>query len=421
MGRSILHVDVPAFPIAVERVVDPGLRDRPVVVAPPGAVRATILAASREAARDGVRIGMSVQAAMRRCPGIVRLPINEPLCQRGASAIAALLRAYSPVVEPALPGQFYLDLTGTRRLFGHATDVAARIRREISEQLRLSATVGIATNKLVSRVAARVIRPDGLCDIFPGGEASFLAPLPVGFLPDAGDPAGRQQFEDLGIARVDDLLRLSLMQLRIAFGRSGDRLHLQASGIDDSPVRPPVSARMVEEEETLAEDSNERDILRQTIWRLCERAGARLRRLRVVPRRLRMTVRHTDAVTATGELFLLSSTAADLLLFAGAEALLQRVVSRRVRVRSMVLRCFDFIHGPQQLTLFDPQAFDETGSSGVSTGGNAAPAGGRRLGAAETLAVAIDRIRGRFGAGVITWGRLALRRGAAASRCRALR
>ena len=191
MDRSILHVDVPAFPIAVERVIEPGLRDRPVIVAPSGGARATILAASPEAVRDGVRAGMPVRVAARRCPGVVLLPVNEALYQRATGAIVALLHAYSPLVEPSAHGHSYLDLTGTGRLFGHATDVAARIRREIADRLRLPATVGVATNKLVSRVAARVIRPDGLCDIFPGGEAPFLAPLPVGFLPEAAGPQAR--------------------------------------------------------------------------------------------------------------------------------------------------------------------------------------------------------------------------------------
>jgi len=405
VDRSILHVDVVAFPIAVERVIDPGLRDRPVIVAPPGGARATILAASPEAVRNGVRAGMPVRTAGRRCPGVVLLPVNEPLYQRAAAAIVALLQAYSPLVEPTVPGQSYLDLTGTGRLFGHAADVAAGIRREIAGRLRLPATVGVATNKLVSRVAARVIRPDGLCDIFPGGEAPFLEPLPVGFLPGAASPKARVRFEDLGITRVGDLLRLSLLQIRIAFGRNGGRLHRQASGIDDSPVRPPERCRAVMEQETLAEDSNVRAVLHQVLWRLGERAGARLRRLGATPRRLQLTIRYSDAVTATGSVLLPVPTAAELPLFAAAQTLLARVLSRRVRVRTIALGCSDFVRGPRQLTLFDPQEFDAPAAD-RPVACDPAHAGGRRIGAAETLAGAIDRIRGRFGTESIVWGRL---------------
>lgn len=406
MDRSILHVDVPAFPIAVERVLAPGLRDRPVIVAPSGGPRATILAASPEAARDGVRAGMPVRAAARRCPGVVLLPVNELLYQRAAAAITALLHAYSPLVEPSAHGQSYLDLTGTGRLFGHAADVAARIRREIAGRLRLPATVGVATNKLVSRVAARVIRPDGLCDIFPGGEAPFLEPLPIGFLPGAAGSKARAQFEDLGISRIGDLLHLSPTQINIAFGRSGRRLHRQASGIDDSPVRPPESCRAVTEQATLAEDSNARAVLQRTLWHLCERAGARLRRLGATPRRLRLTVRFSDAVTTTGSALLPAPTAAELPMFAAAQALFDRVLSRRVCVRTITLAGFDFVRDSRQLTLFDPQEFDAPAAGGPGEY-DPAQGGGRRIGAAETLAGAIDRIRGRFGAESILWGRMA--------------
>jgi len=406
MDRSILHVDVPAFPIAVERVIEPGLRDRPVIVAPSGGPRATILAVSPEAVRDGVRAGMPVRAAARRCPGVVLLPVNEPLYQRAAAAIVALLQAYSPLVEPSVHGQSYLDLTGTGRLFGHAADVAARIRREIAGRLRLPATVGVATNKLVSRVAARVIRPDGLCDIFPGSEAPFLEPLPVGFLPGVAGSKARVQFEDLGISRIGDLLSLSLTQIRIAFGRNGGRLHRQAAGIDDSPVRPPERCRAVTEQVALAEDSNARAVLQQALWRLCERAGVRLRRLGATPRRLQLTVRFSDAVTATGSTLLPVPTSAELPMFAAGQALLDRVLSRRVRVRTLTLSGVDFVREARQLTLFDPQEFD-TPATGRPGEYDPAHGGGRRIGAAETLAGAIDRIRGRFGTESIIWGRLA--------------
>src|SRR6266436_6208003 len=218
MLRSVLNVDIAAFPIAVERVIDRGLRGRPVLLAPPGSARAPVLVVSQEAAREGVRAGMPLPVALRRCPGAAVLHPNEALYKRATGAVLALLGGYSPLVEPVALGQTFLDLTGTSRLFGAAQDVAARIRREIEARLRLKPTVGLGTSKLVSRVAARVIRPDGLCDVFPGGEAPFLAPLPVGVLPEARGDA-RARLEDLAVTRVRDLLALSLPQIRIALGR----------------------------------------------------------------------------------------------------------------------------------------------------------------------------------------------------------
>ncbi|HEU4402121.1 MAG TPA: DNA polymerase IV [Candidatus Polarisedimenticolia bacterium] len=378
MERSVLHLDIDAFPIAVERVVDPALRLRPVAVAPPGSARAPVLVVSPEAAREGVRAGMPVPVALRRCPGLVVLPTNEPLYRRATGALLALLGGYSPLVEPAAHGQAFLDLTGTGRLFGAANDAAARVRREVEVRLRLRATVGVATNKLVSRVAARVIRPDGLCDVLPGEEAPFLAPLPIRFLPDAG---ARERFADLGISLVRDLLALSPSQLGIAFGGWSDRLRRQALGLDDSPVRPPEASPAVIEDETLAEDSNEEAPLARALCRLCERAGARLRRLRAGARRLRLTLRDAGAVMTRGEARLAVPAAADLVLFQRARDLLGRIRVRRVRVRWIELRCCDLVRGPRQLDLF----------------------GGA---AAERLAAAVDRIRERFGEAAILPGRI---------------
>jgi DNA polymerase-4 len=413
MDRSVLHVDVPAFPIAVGRVVDPALRGRPVLIAPPGSGRAVVLCVSEEAAGEGVRRGMPVQAALRRCPGATVLAPDEALHRRAAAALLRLLAGYSPLVEPAAHGQAFLDLTGTGRLFGAAQDTAARIRREIDARLRLRATAGVAINKLVSRVAARVVRPDGLYDVFPGSEAAFLAPLPVGLLPAAHGEAAARLF-DLNVGRVEELLRFSTEQMRFAFGAGGERLRCQALGIDAAPVRPPESAAAIVEEETLAEDSNDEAALLAALWRLCERAGARLRRLPAQARRLRLSLRYADTVTARRDERLPAPAAADLLLFRAAREALGKARVRRVRVRWFEIACLDLVRGPRQLGLFGPEAF-AGGAPAAGGGGEAAPGDGRpwrdalrfaRDGAAEALAEAADRIRRRFGARAIVAGRL---------------
>src|SRR5207245_2161773 len=181
--RAVLHLDIPAFPVAVERVVDRGLAGRPVAVAPPGSSRVPILAASAEAVREGVRSGMPLFRALRVCRELIVLPPHEALYRRASDAILKLLSCYSPVLEPAGAGHVFLDMTGTRGLFGPAVDAASRIRREVLDRLRLLPTLGVARNKLVGRVAARVVRPDGLLDVLPGTEAPSRPPQRVGWLP----------------------------------------------------------------------------------------------------------------------------------------------------------------------------------------------------------------------------------------------
>ena len=381
MERSVLCIDVPAFPVAVARVVEPGLRGRPVIVAPEGSARALVVAASDEALREGVRPGMPVGAAARRCPGLILRAPDDALTRRAAAAVYGLLGGYTPLVEPSGPGRAYLDLTGTGRLFGYAPDAAARIRREIADRLRLKATVGVAVNKLVSRVAARVIRPDGLYDVFPGSEAVFLAPLPVLLLPGAAAVSKEVRFADLGIARVGDLVALTAAQARLAFGQSGERLQRQAQGLDETPVRPPSLQPALVEDETLAEPTNAQADLERALFTLCERVGERLRRARTAACRLRVSLRHVDDVVAHDEAALSSPAAADLVLFLTAARLMDEARARRVAVRWIELRCLDLVRGERQMGLFGPAA------------------------RAEPLSEAMDRLRGRFGKGAVVWGR----------------
>jgi len=184
--RQIIHLTVTAFPIAVERVIHPEWRFRPVVIAPPGSVRSVVTALSSEARDSGVRIGMALARAMKYCRNLVVLPPNEPLYARASRAIYRVLEEFSPVLEPSGYGHAYLDITGTIRLFGPARDTAWNAQKEIRRQLRLDASLGVASNKMVSKIASEVTRPSGLQDVPCGDESSFLSPLPVRWLPGVG-------------------------------------------------------------------------------------------------------------------------------------------------------------------------------------------------------------------------------------------
>ncbi len=182
---QVVHLDVADFAVAVERVVDPGLQGRPVIVAP-DAPRALVSTLSAEARREGIRRGMEVREALRRCRSARVIRPNEPLYARAFRAVGEVAARFSPVQEPRSPGRIYLDITGTGRLFGTPLDLAARLRKELTARLRLAAAVGVAVNKLVSRVAADLTEPAGLLDARAGDEAPFLAPLQGGRRPAVG-------------------------------------------------------------------------------------------------------------------------------------------------------------------------------------------------------------------------------------------
>jgi len=353
--REIIHVDIAAFAVAVERVVHPELRRRPVVVAPIGRARSIVTAVSPEAWSAGVRKGMVLAKAVRYCREAVILPPNDALYARAARAVCNVLQGFSPLLEPAGYGHVYLDITGTGRLFGPPRDTAWRAQNEIRRQLRLEASLGVGSNKMVSRIAAAVIEPDGLQDIRHGDEPSFLAPLPVRMLPGVG-PEREEQLRELNLRIIRDITAMELGHLTLAFGRFGFVLYQRALGIDNTPVHPPRELRCVDEEKVLAEDSNDLGLLKASVSELCERAGERLRENRERAGRLELRVRYSDYQENAGKEKLLPPLQSSAALYARTGPLLERVLARRTRVRSLHLRLSDLTRGPAQLDLFaDPR------------------------------------------------------------------
>jgi DNA polymerase-4 len=355
VDREIIYLTVTEFPVAVEQVVHPELRGRPVVVAPLGTARSIVTALSVEAWRAGIRKGMILSRAMRYCRNAVVLPPNEALYLRASRAIFKILEIYSPVIEPSGHGHAYLDITGTRRLWGPPRDAAWRAQKEIRQQLRLEASLGVASNKMVSRIASEVIRPTGLQDVPHGNESSFLSPLPVRLLPGIGNQI-EGQLQELNIRIIHDIAAMRLEHLSLAFGRLGFLLHQRAQGIDRTPVVPLRSVPALELEKVLPEDSNDYELLKSVLSGLCECAGEQLRekkqRVGCVEVRIRYADYREDGHTLKITPPLQSSSA----LYAHALPVLDRILKRRTRVRSMHMRLTDLSFGSVQLDLFaDPK------------------------------------------------------------------
>jgi DNA polymerase-4 len=351
MDREIIHVDIAAFAVAVERVVRPELRNRPVVVAPVGLSRAFVMALSREAWQSGVRKGMALGKAIRYCHGVTVLPPNEPLYERASNAICRVLQRFSPTLEPAGYGHTFLDLTGTGRLFGPPRDVAWRARNDIRRELSLDTSVGLASNKMVSRIASVVMKPTGFHEVLPGTEPSFLAPLPVDLLPGVG-PKTQQQLEELNIRLVRDIVAVDAVHLTLAFGRLGLLLRQRGLGIDDAPVYPSRRIPAVELEKALPEDTNDFAVLRDSVFLMCEGAGERLRSEKQRAGSLELRIRYSDYREGSGKTQLVPPAQSTAALGESAGRLLEKCLTRRTRVRSLFLRLGDLSRGAVQLELF---------------------------------------------------------------------
>lgn len=339
MPRDILHLQIPAFAVAVARVADPTLRGRPLAVVPGHSERALVQCVSAEAAADGVHAGMPLFRARRFCPALQFLPPDPQLLGRAGRALFELAGAYSPLVEPAAAGRLFLDLTGSSRLLGPGRDAAARLERELQGRLRLAGSVGVAGNKLVSRIAAGCLERPGVCDVLRGAEANFIAPLPVAVLPGIGAARELALAGELNLRRVAELAQLSLAQLRLPFGPLAPLLHQRARGVDPSPVLPPRRAPAVVEEAFLTREANDDAVLLAELCRLVEACGVRLRRQGVGAGELSLRVHYVDGVAEERRQRLAAPQNHDLILLAAAEALFDQACSRRLRVKGLRLAC----------------------------------------------------------------------------------
>jgi len=385
VDREILHLTVPAFPIALARVVHPQLRGRPVAVAPLNSERALVQCVSDEAASEGVHAGTPIFQARKCCPALIVIPPDPHLMAKGNLALTELSSEYTPLIEPGL-GRVYLDLTGSRRLFGPARDVASRLERRIAREMGLGAMAGTAGNKLVSRVAAEAMEQPGVYDVFHGAERSFLAPFPVKVLPGVGGARQSILLRDLNLQVVQQVAELSVPQLRLAVGPFAPLLHDRACGIDRSPVQPPRFSTEIVEEGLLGQDENDDEVLVSELLRLVEGCGLRLRRLGKGTGKITLTISYVDGVTEEGKRSLPAPVALDRELLSVAEELFFATCRRRQRVRGLRLACDQVGAASGQLELFAPA---------VTSGAQ------RQIDLQETL----DGLRAKHGDAAVRWGK----------------
>jgi DNA polymerase IV len=250
--RKIVHIDMDAFYASVEQRDDPQLRGKPVVVAWRGN-RSVVCAASYEARRFGVRSAMPAIRAERLCPNAVFLPPDFPRYRAVSRLVREIFKSHTDLVEPLSLDEAYLDVTENKTGLPTATRVARAIREQIREELKLTASAGVAPNKFLAKIASDWRKPDGLFVIQPDEVDSFLLPLPVGRLPGVGKVT-EERLKKLDMQTVGDLRKLDLSVLGGHFGRYGARLYELSRGIDKSEVIPDRPTQSVSAEDTFEHD-----------------------------------------------------------------------------------------------------------------------------------------------------------------------
>jgi DNA polymerase-4 len=391
MDRQIVCFAIPTFQVALARLANPELQSWPVAIALSVTPRSLLAEVSVEAEQDGVCAGMSVLHAQRCCPSLTVLPSQPARLREADQALFQVVRQFAPVWEPIQPGQMFLDLTGTRRLFGLACDTAARIEREVSQRHGLVGVAGVASSKLVSRIASTLVMPSTLCDVRPGSEDAFLAPLPVETLPLPVSYAKTvfQLFDDLNLRTLGALTDIPLAALESVLGRHAKIVQAWAHGVDSSPVLPPVQQVRVEATRHLDPDVIDTDQLRGVLYGVLEQVCSELRQQQRVCHQLVLLLQYRDAVEVEQAQSVSPGNYWEVDLAPWLFQLFARCFRRRVRVRMLRVTVVDPTSPDEQLSLF---ASDAECDLMAST-------------RAHRLTRALDQIRSRFGTQAIWLGK----------------
>lgn len=298
MQRVILHVDMDAFFAAVEIRARPELAQRPVIVGGTPERRGVVAAASYMARRYGIHSAMPTATALRLCPEAVLLPPRHDHYAEVSQQIRAIFERYTPQVEPLSLDEAFLDVSGSERLFGPGEDIGRCIKQKIRAELGLVASVGVAPNKFLAKIASDIDKPDGFVVVRPDQAQAFLDPLPVGRLWGVGK-VGARVFERLGIISIGQLRAYSPRLLQQHFGNFAEQLWQLAHGHDERPVVSEREAKSISQETTFPRDIDDRAVLYTWLQDLAGQVAWRLRRHGLQGRTVQLKVRLADFSTLT--------------------------------------------------------------------------------------------------------------------------
>jgi len=381
-NRIVLHIDMDAFFISVEQRDDPSLRGKPAAVC--GSLsRSVVTSATYEARPYGIRAGMPIQEAKRRCPQLILVEGDHSKYTETSSRIFSMLKEYTPLVEVASIDEAYLDITQSILLFKSPLHLGQTIKAHILEKEKLTCSVGIAPNKLLAKLASRLKKPDGLVVIEKEEVEKVLRDLPVSRLYGIG-PRLEEALQAMGIFTCGPLGKFPVSSLTQRFGVIGERLHEMGLGIDESPVIPfdeEEDPKSVSHSVTLEKDTSELEALKKVLLQLSERVSRRMRRDSLYGKRVTLTVRYSDFYTFTKQKTLSQSmTSGNDIFHQGLEIF--RSVSHPQPIRLLGIGMSLLEKEWSQLGLFD------------------------RREKSDHLLKAMDQVNDRFGDWTLTWASL---------------
>jgi len=379
--RQIIHVDMDAFYASVEQRDNPELRGKPVVVGGKPNSRGVVATCSYEARKYGIRSAMPLSEAYRRCPDAVFLPPDFAKYHHASEQLHRIFRDYTPLVEPLSLDEAFLDVTASLRLFGSAKNIALELKDRIKKELNLTASIGLAPNKFIAKIASDIQKPDGFVIIEEDQIKAFLDPLPVERVWGVG-PKTAEQLHKLNVRTIRDLKKIDKFTLQKLFGQVGSQLYYLARGIDDRPVEPEREVKSIGRETTFQQDLTDPEILKTYLLDLSVDVGRRLRKAGLKARTVTLKIRLADFKTLSRSKTLNNSTDLDKEIFKEACLLLDEL-HLKDPVRLIGVSAHNLTCGAIQQSLFATEPRAE-----------------------EKLTKALDNIKERFGEDSITLARL---------------
>jgi len=391
MTRTILHVDMDAFFAAVEQRDHPEYRGKPVIVGSDpkgGKGRGIVATCSYEARRFGVHSAQPISQAWRLCPQGIYVRGDMAKYVRVSGRLIGLFLEFSDLVEQVSIDEAFVDATGSRELYGAGVEIARRIKARIREVLQLTASVGVAANKFVAKVASDLKKPDGLVVVEPGTEREFLAPLEIRRLWGVG-PKTEAFLRNMSIRRIGQLAELAQNEVGEWLGKNGEQLWLLARGVDERPVSPEEGYKSIGHETTFEKDTADARTLHDTLLELAERVAQRLRSNHARARTVTVKLRRADFSTFTRRTTLESAVDTAEKLFPPALRLMHSLFREGDLIRLIGIYGSNLHLGtaPEQLSLFD-QSDDRE----------------------RRLATAMDEVVRRYGEGSITRAALVVKK-----------
>ena len=296
--RHILHVDMDAFYAAIEQRDNPELRGKPVLVGGESRSRGVVATASYEARPFGCGSAMPMAQAVRLCPSAIVVPVRMARYREASDQIFRIFDEFTPLVEGLSLDEAFLDVTGCEPALGSPVEMARALKQRVRDETELTASVGVAPNKFLAKLASDLEKPDGLTVITEETKQAILDPLPVGRLWGVGE-ATLKRFQRLGVQTVADVRRLSRDALERHFGNSADHYYRLSRGLDDRLVVPGREAKSISAEVTFPEDIADRDTLRRVLLHQMEDVAGRLRRHGLFARTVTLKIRYADFTTIT--------------------------------------------------------------------------------------------------------------------------